>query len=247
MGNHDDYLRSIGMKTNVSKTELIFFKKGPPIIEKIVVNGSEITSKENIKVLGIKFQHNLNWVTHIENVSNKARAVLSKLRFLSKLIDLESMKRVVTTHFFGLIYYASPVWLTEQTTSKHWKKLNSLHYRALRTAARDFFFKFDKESLNKMFGRATPLQWMQYANAKMAITLYNLSTGPPLSSKLKENAYINDRRPGQATIIDRSRLKIGKQSLVNRLNCLKKITFCWTSGISKDALRINLKKTFIPQ
>jgi len=55
MGNHDEYLRTIGIKTNVSKTELILFKRAQPIIDKITVNGSEIASKENIKVLGIKF------------------------------------------------------------------------------------------------------------------------------------------------------------------------------------------------
>jgi len=218
---------------------------GEPIVETLLVNGSEITSKNNLKVLGVKFQYNLNWDTHLNNITGKARAVLSKLEFLSRLIDQESIRRVVTTHFFGLLYYASPVWLTEQTTSKQWKILNSLHYRALRTSAKDYHFNHSKEELNKLFGRATPLQWIQYTSAKIAITLYNLSTGPPLTIKLKECSYINDGRPGMAIIIDRSRLRIGRQSIVNRLRCLGMINFDWTNGITKDSLRINLKQTFI--
>jgi len=246
MSLHDNYLQTIGMKTNVSKTELIFFKRADPILDKITVNGDVITAKENIKVLGVKFQHNLAWDSHINIISNKARAVLSKLKFLSRIVDLESLRRITTPHYFGLLYYACPVWLTETTTSKQWKTLNSLHYRALRTSARDHYFRLSKEELNKLFGRATPLQWMQYANAKIAITLYNLSTGPPITARLRDCSYINDRRPGLATITDRSKLRIGKQSLVNRLSCLRRISFNWTNGISKDLLRINLKKTFIP-
>jgi len=246
MSDHDKYLRTIGMKTNVSKTEVVFFKRGEPLVETLLVNGSEITSRIDLKVLGVKFQYNLNWDNHLNNITVKARAVLSKLKFLSRLIDQESIRRVVTTHFFGLIYYASPVWLTEQTTSRQWKMLNSMHYRALRTSAKDYHYRYSKEELNLLFGRATPLQWMQYTSAKIAITLYNLSTGPPLTNKLKESSYINDRRPGMAIIIDKSRLRIGKQSIVNRLKCLGKINFNWTNGITKDSLRINLKRTFIP-
>jgi len=79
----------------------------------------------------------------------------------------------------------------------------------------------------------------------MAITLYNLGQGPPLTQKLCEASYINDRQPGTTTIGDRSKLKIGKQSLINRLNCLRDVNFDWTLGIEKNALRVNLKKTFI--
>jgi len=45
--------------------------------------------------------------------------------------------------------------------------------------------------------------------------------------------------------MDNSKLKIGKQSLVNRLSCLKAISFEWTNGIDKHRLRTELKKTFI--
>jgi len=40
-------------------------------------------------------------------------------------------------HFYGMVYYASPIWLYEQTTAKQWKLLNSMHYRALRTSSKD--------------------------------------------------------------------------------------------------------------
>jgi len=84
------------------------------------------------------------------------------------------MKKVATSHLFGLLYYAAPVWLNSQTTSRHFKLLNSLHYRVMRIVLGDFSNKISKKEIDKQCGRATPHQWSNYVNAKMAITLTNL-------------------------------------------------------------------------
>lgn len=245
---HDDHLSNIGMKTNVSKTEVIIFNRHRELIEDINVKGTIIQTKPKIKVLGITFDYNLAWKSHIESIKHKARGVMSKLKFLTKHVDRESMKRVVTTHFFGMLYYSSPVWWTEISPSSDMKTLNSLHYKCLRIASKDHHHRHHKLELNKMFNRATPLEWMNYSCAKMAITLMNMQdSGPPMSTRLKHSSYINDRFPGRATMMDSSRLKIGKHSFPNRLLCLKKVKFKWTDGIDNNNLRINLKNTFINQ
>lgn len=103
-----------------------------------------------------------------------------------------------------MLYYGCQVWLNEATTAKQWKLLNSIHFRALRTAAKDYHYTIPTADLNKLFNRATPLQCMKYSNMKMAITSCNLGHGLPLSQKLRDASYINDGRPGIATISDRS-------------------------------------------
>jgi len=113
-------------------------------------------------------------------------------------------------------------------------------------SVRDFTFKWSKDDLNNYFKRATPLKWMKYTCGKMAINLYLLNqAGPPMSTKLHEPAYINDRQPHKVHFMGTSRLKIGKQSLTNRLSSMRKINFDWANGIDKHKLRIELKKTFI--
>jgi len=70
----------------------------------------------------------------------------------------------------------------------------------------------------------------------------------PMSEKLRNRAYVNDRFPGKATFVDRSKTKVGRQSQPNRLDFLREIKFNWNNAeepISKDKLRIALKKTFI--
>lgn len=136
---HDKFLNSIGMVTNVSKTELILFSR-KPIIDPLViqVNGSVIKAKKSVKVLGLLFDSDLGWTSHLEKVKQKARHALHKMKFLRKYLTMEEMKKVITSHFFGMLYYASPVWMTEISTSSAWNLLNALHYKALRTVCGDF-------------------------------------------------------------------------------------------------------------
>jgi len=85
---------------------------------------------------------------------------------------------------------------------------------------------------------------MKYSNAKLAINLFNLEEGPSLFTKLKNQAYINDRTSGQATFTDVSRLRIGKNSFPNILQSMREVKFDWTHGINNHALRVKLKSTF---
>jgi len=124
---------------------------------------------------------------------------------------------------------------------------NKLHpfYRALCICLKDFRNSISRTELITLTGRATPIQWMRYSNTKQVITLYLLKDrSTRLGLKLLNQAYINERTHGRATLMDFSRLKIGKQSFLNRLQSLRCITFNWTNGIAPDRLRINLKKTF---
>jgi len=245
MTKHDELLKSIGMVTNVSKTELIYFARKP--LEEgtpIVVNGEQVIPKKAMKVLGVYFQNNLQWESHMEKLKNKARLVLSKMKYLSRYVDMNCMKRIITSHYFGMLYYGAAVWLNEMTTSKMWTLLNSLHYKGLRTALRDFNKAIKRPKLDEIFNRATPHRWMRYVNAKMAIQMMLIPTrAPPLAEKLKQNVGTNDRT-GKLSTRDTSKLKIGKHAMQNRLTCLREVRFDWKQGISKEKLRIELKKTF---
>jgi len=220
MSIHDTYLNSIGMVTNVSKTELIMFAR-KPIIDpvSITVNGTDIKAKPAMKILGVLFDANLGWTSHIEKVKQKARFVLLKMRYLGRYLDTLEMKKVITSHFFGLIYYASPVWLTEITTSRIWNILNVLHYKALRIVCADFKRTRSRRDLDSTVKRARPYEWMRFINVKTAVQLALMgSSGPPISKKLQGNIYRNDRT-ARVSIMDTSRLRIGRNSLQNRLRC----------------------------
>jgi len=246
MSAHNNFLRNIGMVTNVSKTELIYFSRKEIIKDPIIVDNMTINPGEHLKVLGVVFSHNLTWDKQVNNIVTKAKLVLSKLRFLTKFLNKKEMLKVATSHLFGMTYYGSQTWLTELTTFNQWKKLNAIHYRALRICLKDFKNKISKAQLNAELKRATPLQWMKFSNTKLAINLALMGDRTTrLGRRLQGCMYINDRCPGRGITMDTSRLKIGRNSFLNRLNCLREVNFDWTTGICPHRLRVELKKTFI--
>jgi len=119
---------------------------------------------------------------------------LRKLLFLRRYLTAEEMIEIATSHFYSVLYFAAPVWLTSFTKSINWKLLNSIHYRAMRIVIGDIFNQISRKDINKIGKRSTPHQRMLYWKSKMAITLTNLSAnGPRLSDKLVKCCYVNDQ------------------------------------------------------
>jgi len=83
-----------------------------------------------------------------------------------------------------------------------------------------------RETQDILSGRATPTQRAKCTVSSTAIKMMREGT-TPLAEKLRQRAYINDRCPGRTTFIDRSKLKIGRQSLPNRLDFFREIKFDW--------------------
>jgi len=243
---HDDFLNTIGMITNVEKTELIYFSRKKQDYKPLTVKNQVIKPSKSIKVLGITFEQDLTWDKHIRGIINRSRLILRKLKYLRKVLNKADLLKVATAHLYGLLYYAAPVWLNMQTSARHLKLLNSLHFRAMRIVLGDFRNKLSRNEVTNQCKRATPSQWSNYCNAKMAITLTNLGKmGPRISDQLTTKCYINDRRPGRGTFPDTSRLKIGRNAFTNRLEMMKKINFDWTMGINPHQLRQKLKSVFL--
>lgn len=195
MLQHDAYLKTIGMVTNVSKTELTYFSRSDvQDTMPLLVGNDFVKPQKTLKVLGITFDHDLSWNSHTSKVKQKASMALRKLKFLGKYVNLNGMRKIITTHLFGMMYYASVVWLSELSTYKTIRILESIHYKGLRTAIKDYYMLLSRDRLNDIFQRATPLKWMKYATAKAAINMLQQdSEGPPIASILRSKLYINDR------------------------------------------------------
>jgi len=238
---HENFLESIGMVVNKAKTELVIFNRKDPIEMKLK-NG--ITSIKSIKALGVTLTYNLCWDEHISNMVSKTSKIISAIRYLRRWITQDAALQVVTSQYFGTCYYASPVWLNDQISHHSWKRLNSQHYRAIRAAVKDVKRRIPRVMLNIISKRATPRQWADYSIANAAINLINTSN-TRIADELRANIYINDRLPRRGSFIDKSAYRVGRQSLTNRLQCLKKIDFDWIGIQNPDLIRKSLKKTFI--
>jgi len=239
---HQDFMDSIGMVINRSKTELIVFDNNNEPGSLTLSNG--ISSKAEMKALGITFTPDLKWNKHLNITIGKATRIVNKIKFLRKWIDQDSAMQIVTSQFFGTLYYAAPVWLNEGLVEAQWKRLNSIHYRAIRATICDFKKKVPRSVLDIISKRATPKQWSRYVLAKTVIKLFN-QNNTRIGQLLRENSYINDRNPGRASFFGDAKKKVGRNCLLNKLHLFNEIKFDWIGDISDDALRRKLKTQFV--
>ena len=129
---------------------------------------------------------------------------------------------VLTPQFFSKIYYGSAVWLGP-LGSKDWKRIESLHYSALRVACHDYRNKVHREILDHDYKRATPREWSNYSHSREMIRIFNTQCPPELFSKLQAQSY-QVSRPGRVLFFDKSRHIIGMQEFCNRSASISKLT-----------------------
>jgi exonuclease III len=241
---HVQFLKNIGMVVNTSKTELMYSSRTPGEM-RIVLDNFDIKSKPNMKALGVVFDAGLDWTSHLSYAIHKSNHLVKRVKFLTKYLTKEELLTLVTSQYFSVIYYASPLWIGS-LNSRSWTRLNSSHYRIIRAALRDFKGRRKRTDLDVECRRATPVEWSKYIIASTVIKLYNFSD-TNIARALRDAAYVNDRLPFRAKFIDRSRLKVGKQSIQNRVGPLfSKISFDWSNcqSLSDDLLRKLLKLEF---
>ena len=70
------WLTDSGLKINDNKTELCLFHKNDHAPIQINLNGTIITSKTSINVLGVQFDSKLNWNDQVNKTINKAKKTL---------------------------------------------------------------------------------------------------------------------------------------------------------------------------
>jgi len=239
LSKHQEYMRNIGMIINEEKTELIYYSKNKEA-PKLNINGIE--SRRNIKALGVKISHDLSFDSHALEAIAKASRTTHLVSHLGRWFKTDDLMKIVTSKFFGQLYYASPVWMTNGLKSTTWKALNRAHYKALRAAFKDRSCEMHKDDLNRLSKRATPLQWAKYSTTSCAIKLLRKAE-TPLAIQMKNKMYVNDRKPHRGKFINTTLTKIGREALPYRLNTLSELTFDWLDeNLSDNEIRVNLKR-----
>ena len=141
-------------------------------------------------------------------------------------MSLHELMKLVTFQYLSIVHYPSALWIGS-LDSKSWKRINSAHYSAFRAAIGFTRYSSSRSEIDKLTKRATPVEWAQYSVALTIIKLFNQSD-TNIMQALQEAVYVNDRMPGKGRFVDRLRLKVGKQSLPNRIRLFFfKTSFDW--------------------
>jgi hypothetical protein len=242
---HDTFLRGIGMVVNATKTELLLSTRQKPNPSFSISAGEHtVKASDSIKALGVIVRSDLAWTDHVNHALNRSRHVVYRIKHLRKWLTKDELLRLVTTQYFSILYYACPLWIGS-LDSKCWRRLNSAHYRVIRAALGIFRSDMSRSELDKLSKRATPLEWSKYSITSTVIKLFN-NSDTNIAILLRDSVYVNDRKPKKGKFLDKSRLKVGKQSLPYRIGPIfANLSFDWIDfHLSDDTLRRLLKQEF---
>jgi len=242
MRSHFEYLSFLGMVVNKTKTEVMFMKSRSEIPTQIMVEGEPLKTQKQLKVLGVLFDYDMSWTSHVSTLTIKAQRMATGMKILRRTLNQDEILKVITSQYFGCLFYAMAVWFPSLTV-KLKKKIEMLHYKALRIVIKDWQRIYPKEMLD-LLGRQKPDVFAKYMIGSIFINCYNTSKPTRLHQMIKENEY-RIKRTGKIRYFDSSMKKVGQQALGNRLDeVVNLFNDDWTKLMTKDAIRVYLKKTF---
>jgi len=243
MERHFNFLDTLGMVVNKAKTELMFMSnKKYPIPQNITVSDETITISSTLKVLGITFDKDLRWNSHIANLVKKSQRMISGLRVICSKMTQDQIMKVITSQYFGALYYGISVWY-DALLKQDKLKLDVLHYKALRVAVNDWGRLFPRDMLDTL-DRALPNAFAKYSLGSVIMTTMATRFPMRLYNAIMEN-HFTTRRNSTPQFFDNSSKKVGRQSLKNRMKTLiEKLGEDWTMQTTKQQIRRHLKKKF---
>ncbi len=229
------------MVINREKTEIMYIPRAHSSLKELAFGN--LKSIKQMKVLGITMDYSLSWSPHIATTLNKLARMTGALKFLRNCLTKQQFLTVITSQYYGICYYASQAWLGPHTRKMDLRKLNSMNYKLLRIASRDWRNKAKKVELDKM-GRACPSVWAKYATASFTIKAIRDGVPTRLNNHINQTLNYERRFPKMLRFYDSSRKRVGKQALCNRLKSIFddiKVKLTWQE--SNDTIRRMLKKS----
>jgi hypothetical protein len=239
--DHTRWLRGLGMVVNSAKTEVMYFQD-----EKLSFDyeGFQLESVTTMNVLGVMFDNKLSWTEHLKKAKSACQRFKPALRHLKSRLNSKELLKVITSHYYSRLYYGSEIWFP-CLKMKLKDSISALHYHPLRLVLNDFKRKLSRKEICELTQRANPFELNNYKMAKLLISITSNAEPYELFKEILSNSVVNRRKPENPTFLDMSRLRIGRQSIANRLVVAQKLHFEWLHvRYSKDSLRKLLKSTF---
>ena len=239
-----DWLKNSGMKVNTDKTEFCIFHRNDVHPVTINLAGNLITSKSSVKILGVIFDSKLNWNNHVVCTIQKCKKTLQAIKLISSNFNVDEKINIVTSLFYSKMYYAAEIWLIPSLKANLKKKLLSVSTQALRVAANDYLKVFNSNDLHIMFNRYTPVKWGHYCSL---LSLYRI-----INHHIPEQIWIELQttslpltRANKTLFPPKNRLKVGLNSMSNRLSFVSTLITNDQLNLSYNAFKILIKRILL--
>ena len=187
-----DWFNKNLFKNNADKCHVLFSTN-----DKVDVNvsGFKITNSECEKLLGVKFDRNLNFDNLISDIFKKASKKISALARVTPFMSIDKKRLLMNAFFTSQFNYCPLVWMCHSRTNN--RKINRLHERCLRIIYNDKQSSFN-ELLEKDGSVSIHIRNIQI----LATEMFKISKGlsPPIMEnifKIREESHYNLRQNSQ--------------------------------------------------
>lgn len=97
-----------GISLNIAKTQTIIYSKSPTqYIPPLTLHGAQIPFSESVKNLGVYFDSNLGWESHINNACGKIYGTLGRLFQIKDCLSTSTRLRIVKTMVLPYVLFGS--------------------------------------------------------------------------------------------------------------------------------------------
>jgi len=153
---HFEWLKSMGMKCNMSKTEMVVFDQEPI---SITVGENRLESVGSMKILGLKIDHKLNWKLFVEEMCNKVRSLIFGMRYVRRNLSLRDTVKIVKAQIVSRLCYGCPVWFCSLNFNLR-ARLRSVYYMVIRI----YFKRISDIQIRSSFLIRAPQSWVELAS-----------------------------------------------------------------------------------
>jgi len=224
--NHIEWLNGLGMVINKKKTEFIAFGYNGPNVT-LDFGGERIANKETIKILGVHFQSNMKWATHVNKVIKKVNSLSYSLRILNCVLNRRQHKTIIDSHVISQLSYALPIWGGNISANDN-RRLSSLLFKIIRSHCRDFSNIFSNKQLCDRTGIRSLTSLRILADTNMLFKLITHPLNTEITLRLIQQSTFSARFPNRLIFFDFSYKKVGILSFINRSKKVSElIPFNW--------------------
>ena len=184
---------------------------------------------------------------HVTNAISKAKKSLYALKQLKHFFPNSTMRKLIDTYFYSVLYYNASVWLSPDLNSSCKHDLLAVSALALRSCLMTERSDISFINLHKYHNKCTPGQIMFYQISLLLFKLVNENENvPSLSFVNLLEQVVCTRRQIMFECHRANHSKIGMNSLENKLYHVSKLIVInklnWTFPLFKKHMKLQFLK-----
>ena len=130
----NEWIRANKLSLNVSKTEIIVFKRKNKNITKYLnfpMSGQKIKLNKQVEYFGVILQDDLYWNSHLFNLEKKLSRVIGLLSKVRHCVSKYLLRSIYYSLFNSHLIYACEIWGQNQNNTLY-QRISGLQEKALR-------------------------------------------------------------------------------------------------------------------